>query len=105
MSKDLVLPTSVRLDGFQLSGLDQLQQLQDRSRSWLVGRAVDLMLEAELGLSRRAHDKQQRVAEGIELLRQFKPKPFNVDALPDAPSPDDVLQQRITALLEEHGAP
>ena len=98
---DLVLPTSVRLDSFQLSGLDQLQELQDRSRSWLVGRAVDQMLEAELGLSRRAHVRQQRSAEGADLLRRFRPKPFKVDDLP--PAADELIEQRITELLAEHG--
>jgi predicted transcriptional regulator len=77
------LPTSVRLDEFQLRGLDDLRQLQDRSRSWLVGRAVDLMLEHELGLSRQRHEHQRRLAEGEELLRQFQPKPFRLEDLPD----------------------
>lgn len=113
-------PTSVRLDEFQLAGLVQMQQRMDRSRSWLISRAVDRMLEEELQLSRAEHEAQARAEADARLLAEFTPKPFRmvdedqlmlselVESVPspvsaDEVDPDDALDARIQALLEEHG--
>lgn len=110
-------PTSVRLDDFQLLGLARLQQRQDRSRSWLIARAVDDMLERELGMDRAEHEAKARAAADAALLASFTPRPFRMSEegqhqlseLVDATlapelgeDPDEVLTSRIEALLEEH---
>jgi predicted transcriptional regulator len=110
--------TSVRLDEWQLSQLHQLQRLNDRSVSWLIQRAIDSYVEDELSVSRAAHEAAGRAREDADVLASFKPRSFRMPLVGERgelepshshgaaaePSPEDLLDQRIQSLLDEHGS-
>lgn len=78
MSRAKVHATSVRLDDWQLSQLRHLQQLNDRSVSWLIQRAIDSYVEDELSVSRAAYEASLRAREDEAVLSSFRPRPFRM---------------------------
>lgn len=56
--------TSVRFDAETLDRLDQLAKSLDRSRSWVINRAVRQYLEYEQWFARRVAEAMDQAGEG-----------------------------------------
>lgn len=76
--------TSVRLDDFQRMALVRIGKEDQRSVSFLIGRAIDRYVEEELhrdGVTRRSHEETARAAQDRALLSSFTPAIATIDEL------------------------
>lgn len=70
--------TSVRLDEYQRTALLRLAQIEERSTSWLIQKAVDSFVEDRLRVSRHSFEHQARELAGARSLAEWSPRPWRV---------------------------